>query len=133
MHVRRHWTKLATLIAVTMAFLGLALWTAVPAATQAAQTTPSTNERPSWVKPNGSIDRSKLPECFNIAGPDGKVVLGTDGKPLCGKPFDLPTTEPDEEVAKRTVPSGAQVPSKRPPGAPSGPNDRPSPTASTQP
>lgn len=133
MLTRYSWKKLAALIAVTIGLLSFAHWAIDPLPTQAAQTTPNTSERPNWVKSNGVIDRSKLPECFNIVGPDGKVVMGADGKPLCGKPFELPTTEPDEEVAKRALPSGSRVPAKRPPGVPSSPNDPLSSPAPSQP
>ncbi len=64
------------------------------------------------------IDLSKVPECFTIVGLDGKQVLDSEGKPLCGKPFDTPVTEPEAEVKSHSVPSGATVPGKRPPGVP---------------
>lgn len=122
MKTHRGGIGLATLIAAAAALLGIMAWSG---STTSAQSTQAPPPRPPWVGPNGVLDRSKLPACFHIVGPDGQQVKDQDGKPLCGNPFDVPVSEPEEEVKKRAVPSGENVPWQRPPGAPAGPNDPP--------
>jgi hypothetical protein len=38
---------------------------------------------PSWVKPNGIVDLSKLPECIKRVGPNGELVRDNNGNPVC--------------------------------------------------
>lgn len=122
MRGHRSWALIAALAVATLAFFSLAAWSGSATSAQVQQAPP----RPPWVGPNGVVDLTRVPQCFTMVGADGKQVKDNDGKALCGKPFDIPVTESNDEVEKRTIPSGATVPGKRPPGVPTGPNDPPS-------
>ncbi len=123
MRGHRPWALFAALVVALLALCGVAAWSGSTTSAQAQQSPPP---RPSWVSPNGVVDLTQVPQCFTIVGADGKQVKDQEGKALCGKPFDTPVTESDDEVKKRAVPDGATVPGKRPPGVPAGPNDPPS-------
>ncbi len=123
MGIHRHWPKLIALFAAIAALLGVMAWSETINAASGARSAPS---RPPWVRDNGTLDRTKLPACLNIVGPDGQQVNDQSGKPLCANPFELPVTEPEADVKQRSLPNGGgQVPWQRPPGAPAGPNDPP--------
>ncbi|WP_433398788.1 hypothetical protein [Streptomyces sp. CA-146814] len=40
---------------------------------------PPAPPRPEWVKPDGSVDKSKIPDSFPVMGSDGKPVLDENG------------------------------------------------------
>lgn len=43
---------------------------------------------PAWVRPDGTLDRSKLPECIVAIGSDGQPLRDDKGKSVC-----VPTAE----------------------------------------
>ncbi len=125
MKIPRRWSGLIALLTALVALLAVMAWSNTPTAAQSAQAPSAAPAPPAWVGPGGVLDRSKLPSCIHVVGPDGKRVKDQSGNELCVKAFDPPVTEPAEEVKKRAIPSGGQVPWQRPPGAPAGPNDPP--------
>ena len=60
---------------------------------------------PEWVNPNGTVDPSKAPEYFNVAGPDGETVVCANGIPL-RVPF-MPAPPPPPGPASRFAPGQA--------------------------
>jgi hypothetical protein len=119
------WVVPIAILLAVVALFAVATWSEPTAAESVISAPGAKSGHPAWVKSDGAIDRSKLPPCFKIVGSDGKIVTDANGQPLCGKPFDEPSDEAAEEKAKRAVPSGAEVPYKRPPGVPASPNDPP--------
>lgn len=56
--------------------------------------------RPSWVKADGTIDKSRMPDCVPVAGSDGEPVM-KNGKPHC-IPKDELLDKPDPNVRGKT-------------------------------
>jgi hypothetical protein len=61
---------------------------------------PELPSSPPWVRDNGIIDLSKLPECFEVVGPDGQTVRDERGRNVCipseqlfAPPAFVPTAE----------------------------------------
>jgi hypothetical protein len=83
--------KITGVSLVTLAIiLGAVIWAASAKAgpDQSKQPPPGP---PSWVRPDGSVDPNARVE---IAGPDGKTVLGPDGKPVTVRAADLMAPPP---------------------------------------
>ena len=36
-----------------------------------------------WLRPDGTIDYDRLPECIRVAGLDGRPAVHEDGRPVC--------------------------------------------------
>ena len=79
------------LIIVVGGYLGFSGGSVV--AEDASQTDPSAP----WVRGNGSIDMSRLPECFTIVDEKGATVLDESGNEVCVPSSELfgPPTEED--------------------------------------
>lgn len=54
--------------------------------------------RPEWVGEDGVVDTTKLPEEFEVAGPDGESIVCANGKKLKVKTDDLvgPPDKPEK-------------------------------------
>lgn len=52
--------------------------------------------QPPWVQPDGIVDPSKLPECFQVLDADGNIILNDTGDPICISSKDIfsPASEP---------------------------------------
>jgi len=76
-------------ILVAIAFGSFTLAAAFADSTETSQ--------PPWVQPNGIVDPSKLPECFQVLDADGKVILNDAGEPICifSKDIFAPASGPD--------------------------------------
>jgi hypothetical protein len=74
------WTKDST------SWYGGALWSdehLLPAdSKRKAGSASSSAPTPTWVRPDGTVDIAKIPDSFEVAGPNGESVLDESGNPL---------------------------------------------------
>jgi hypothetical protein len=69
-----------TTLFVVLLLVGL---TALKISTTIASARPGEPPHPEWILPDGRLDRSRLPACIELAGPDGQTVKNEKGEPVC--------------------------------------------------
>lgn len=68
-----------------------------------AATQDSSPPPPPWIRADGTLDRSRLPECIIVLGNDGQPVLDGKRKPVCmpsAEIFASPAAPPGEKEPK---------------------------------
>ncbi len=102
-------SKFAVAAATATMTIGISAAAVVANGSQAPPRTPA------WVTADGhGVDRSKLPARVPVAGADGKIKLGADGKPVTVDPRALrPALQPPAETATAPVAGGEAVPEQR--------------------
>lgn len=63
--------------------------------------------RPEWVRSDGTIDRSKAPECVEAVGADGKTVRKGNGEPVCIPFHELHGPPPSKPIDVEKANKGA--------------------------
>jgi hypothetical protein len=63
--------------------------------------------RPEWVRSDGTIDRSKAPECVEAVRADGKTMMKGNGEPVCIPFRELHGPPPDKPVDVEKANKGA--------------------------
>jgi hypothetical protein len=86
-----------------------ALAALVGAGTVLAVTNDGPPSTPPWVQPDGTVDISKAPDTIGVSGPDGEVVVCSNGRRLKVRKellFGPPPATPAELRARRSAANG---------------------------